>query len=217
MDTMTATRETIDLTLIFDPETLWPDPEQCPDWPIYESEMSRAMNSGATRRHAADRLAALGLALHRNKPARAPTKSEAQAAVDAHFVSGAAPNWRWGVLGFGQLRPSRITSEDADAIVQATHIRGWLRKLDAREARAAQSEADSKRRDLQRKIDFHADNAESRRAELATLAEAEARHLQRIEDEKAFCRAAEIRRLLQDGHANAVRAASELGVEPPAA
>ncbi|WP_442577763.1 hypothetical protein ACSBOB_19600 [Mesorhizobium sp. ASY16-5R] len=217
MDTMTATRETIDLTLIFDPAILWPDPEACPEWPLFENERSRTMNGGQGREHAEKRLASIDVALRRNKPARAPSNAEALAAQKRYFQTGNPPDGRWRVLGFGNLKPANVTSDDADAIVQATHIRGWLRKLDARQAAAAQAEADRKRRDLQRKIDFHADNAEGRKAELASLAEAEARHLQRIEDEKAFFRAFELRRMLQDGHAEAVRAATQLGVEPPAA
>lgn len=217
---MNAQAQTIadqpDLTLALDATTLWPDPESCPDWPLYRDNLSAQMNSIGGRKDAEDRLQALGGALNRG-PGRLvpPTKAMAERALAEHFSPGNAGNWRWDVLGLTDKRPSRATNQVADLIVEAAHIRGYLRKLDARTKRAAQEAAEREElRARQTLVDFNA-HAKRLVEEYASLADAAQRHQQRLDDEKAFGRRSHIPQELSFAHFDACRAASKLGVERP--
>lgn len=204
-----------DLSQIFDPVELWEDPEDCPDWPLMD-ENSRHMNPTFSRQDAENRLVRLRYMLNKQtEDLPAPTKSEAAGARARYFTEGVAPSWRWNELGFGRLRPARRDSDVAELLVEAVHLRGHLRKLDARIASAERANADSERRKLEVQVSNYVDNVDQLKAELASLANAEARHRDRLEDEKAFHRCYDIRRSLQVDRASAQIAAGKLGVALP--
>lgn len=69
-----------DLTRTLDHEALWPDPEDCPDWPLYPNDLSRQMNMPRTRADAEKRLHSFALQLNGGNPVHAPTTEERKSA-----------------------------------------------------------------------------------------------------------------------------------------
>ena len=211
----------IDRTMILDPAELWPDPLDCPDWP-YETGTRRY--EGLRGRVGAEARLDM-LARHLNRGAsqdrngglvlRAPTKAERDAMFARTFRREGA---RWYDLGLIDLAPAdRVVEADAGVIVDAAHVRGYLRKLDALEAKAAEDKERREREQAQRAVDGYATALANGRTEIASLAEAVARHEQRIADERAFARAHSLKQTLSMGHFDAVQAARKLGIEPPPA
>lgn len=221
MSAVEMTVEPIDLTLIIDPAQQWPDPESCPDWPLMD-ELSARMNSIGGPQDAQSRLATLERSLNRAPDARdfkMPTQAEKKSALDEHFApsQGASGNWRWDRLGFAHLIPRRRTSNVADMIVEAAHIRGYLRKLEKRADREQAARAASKRAALERDVESYQPDLERLQGELDGISEAAQRHWQRLEDERAFHRANDLRRAIKDTHSRAAASAAELGIEIPPA
>src|SRR3546814_11144061 len=77
----------------------------------------------------------------------------------------------------------RTTESQAQLIVDAAHVRGYLRKLDAEEARAAEAKDRNERAKAETTLDRWLTSVAEGGKELASLADAAARHKQRIEDE----------------------------------
>ncbi|RFC68161.1 MULTISPECIES: hypothetical protein [Mesorhizobium] len=205
-----------DLAMTFDPEVLWPDANDCPDWPLMD-ENSRRMNPSFSRFDAENRLKRLRYMLNKGtEDLRPPTKAEAEQAKELLFEAGTAPNWRWVALGFKGMRPARRDNDAAEMVLEAVHVRGWLRKLDERAASAAKATAAREQDRLKFAVSTYVDNVEGLKAELASLEEAAARHAQRAADEQAFNRANAIRQSLQWDRSAAVVAAKQLGIELPA-
>lgn len=112
------------------------------------------------------------------------------------------------VTGNKATARSRITNGSA--------MRGYLRKLAALEVKAAEDQKLRELDDARQRLDGYNRSVEAGRAELVELAEAEARHKQRIEDEKAFHRCNALRQNLRVSHFDVSQAAAKLGVEAPA-
>jgi len=205
-----------DLTLILNPSEIWPEPSDCPAWPLASNKVSAAQNPPGSRHDAEQRLASLHKALNGDKPVRAPTDDERHRLIERHFtdeplVAGySGSNWKYQTLGLPFIR-DRVASDKAPAlIVEAAHVRGHLRHL------AAKAEADENARAEaeEAKLKDQAENWPARekaiRKELDSLAEAEARHQQRLDDEQAVFRANELRQQLSLGQRSADRAAAKL-------
>lgn len=209
-----------DLTLTLSADELWPEPTDCPDWPMYLDANQARANGPRTRQDAEQRLATLAQVLNGESLVHPPSQKERKQLTERYFTAEPlAPgyrgaNWSYERLGLPFIR-NRAPGGTPDQIVECAHLRGWLRKLDAAAKQQDKAGKDSKKAALKRRLDRFVETAPDRQAELEQLAEAENRHRQRIEDEKAHIRAHELRQALRNGHAEAVAAANELGVEPP--
>lgn len=205
-----------DLTRIKDPAEIWPDPLDCPDWPL--SSGSAIRDGAMTREHAAARLAAVETQLNPDgAELRKPNEADVEHVMTAHFRAlnpgeGGGSSQRAAALGFEGWRPITVAG---NRILEAIHLRGFLRKMDAAAeaevADAAATEAEAHRRKLAR----YETERQSGLAELEALAEAEARHLQHLADKAAWARSEDIRRALRIKHSTARKAAWALGEPEP--
>lgn len=212
-----AAETTLDRTRILDIEKLWPDPLDCPDWPIEfnHGHTQRRYNGRKGRDGAVEQLERLGELLNRGGRLHKPTAEEREDAFNRVFTRGGASFRPAQELGLDLSPLDRTTEKQAEMIIQAAHVRGYIRKLDALQARAAEDEKRRKTEAAQKTVDGFAVLVDSSRKELTELAEAEARHRQRIEDERAFARCSDIRKNLMLAHGEARMAAHQLGVEEP--
>jgi len=204
----------IDRTMIFDPINVWPDALDCPDWPMLTATMRY---EGPRGRYGAEaRLESVAACLNRGDGRlTAPNDGDRDAVISRTFKRAGS---KWAALGLRDLSPLGMMAEaEADLIVEACHLRGYLRKLDALEVKAAK---DKERRELAQArytLDSYGPEAAGELAEYAELAEAAARHEQRIADEAASRRARALRDHMIAVHGEAVSAARRLDEQPPAA
>lgn len=206
----------IDKTLIINPAEVWPEPSDCPTWPLNRDAKSAAMNGPGNRQDAEQRLAKLHNALHGDKPTRAPSDAERQKLIERHFTgeplsagySGA--KWQYEALGMPFIRDCSNSDNAAGMVVEAAHIRGYLRKLDAKAEADAKARAAAEDARLRDKAEGWPAREKALQKELDSLAEAEARHKQALEDEQAARRCVEIRQQLRNGQQQAQKAAAEL-------
>lgn len=211
--------DVIDRTMTLDPAKLWPDALACPDWPVLNAVQVQHGQLITGRASAEQRLNTLAVKLNGGnyRNLRAPTPDEREAMQAETFKAGTPDNPRWDALGLGDLKPSQPTYRNlAELMVEAAHIRGYLRKLDAQEMKAAADRDRRGREQDQARVDSYAKQVERDTTELAELAEAVKRHEQRLADERAFRRASDLKNALIVGHSNAAQAAVRLGIEAPA-
>lgn len=88
-----------------------------------------------------------------------------------------------------------------------------MRKIEAREARAAKAKDDAEKSSLQATVDAFPDVLAEYQARLAKAEAGEARHLQRLADEADARRASDLRGQIEAIRAEAERAAARLGVK----
>lgn len=208
----TTSSPVVDLTMVLDPAELWPDAGQCPDWPYVPPTNLDFIPRG--RKAAEDALAALRSHLAHGAPTRDPSPAE-QAALRVELFRTDQPENAWairhGVFGLGPRGP---IDRRPDAVVQAAHIRGYLRRLNHEADRAGAMKAHNDRigaeRNLERAVATHAETL----AEYEGLAEAAARHQQRLDDERAFFRRNEIKRHVLPGLSEQARQASNTLGQP---
>ena len=206
---MTANAQ-IDLTRILDPAELWPDPEACPDWPLDASHVN--LDGGSAQR----RLESLYQALNRTSgPVPVPTPEQAAASRAEHFRPGPTNIPRWTALGITDLQPASRTSDYTNLMVEAAHIRGHRRKLEARESRRQAHAADLARSAHQNRLDGFPAAQEAVLADLGRVGPGAARHARLEQDEKDYWAWIEAKRILQGIQDDATRAAKAVGVEPP--
>lgn len=202
----------VDLTMVFDPAAVWPDPQACPDWSM-RGAGERVLCSQAD---AEDRLLVLHQSLGRGMPTRLPSPEDLTSVRETYFkeCTGVGP---WSLtLGFpGYTWRDHVRESEARLIVEALHLRGYLRKVEVREARQAESREAAERRHLEEAVAGYAQRAEGLQARLNGAKAGEARHLQRVADEADAAEAADVRRSLQALHTGAVTGATALGVDPP--
>jgi hypothetical protein len=214
---MLATRAVptiIDRTMTFDPVNVWPDALDCPDWPLLTDTMRY---DGPRGRYGAEaRLESVAAFLNRGEGRlTAPDDNDREQVIARTFKRSPG---KWGGLGFPDLSPLGILAEqDAELIVEACHLRGYLRKLDALEVKAATDKERLELAQARHTLDSYGPEAAGEMAEYAKLAEAAARHKQSVADEAAFHRCRMLRGHVESIHAAAVSAARRLGEEPPVA
>ena len=209
-----------DLTQLRDPVALWPDPNDCPDWPYVS--MGERRGDLPTREMAEAKLATHIAVMHgEDATLRTPTKAEVDEAVRRYFTV-LEPGSRSGktdlfeALGYAGLNTSSSDNGGfAVRIVESTHIRGWLRKLDASEALNKEMTAGRDQRQVRSRVTAYTGIRDEYLAELERLAEAENRHLQAKADALAHARSVELRRSLRVRFDDAQRAARELGESVP--
>jgi len=208
-----------DLAQIIAPETLWPEPMDCPDYPL---DTGMGQRFGAPRSDMADaraKLTNLVDILNSGSLVREPTKDEAQALFERHFQptvegenSGSQQRLEcMGLVGWRKMPGDNL----AMRIAEAAHLRGYIRKLKHEEKTGAETAAQAKQDDLARHLANSTAQIEAAQARLADLADAEARHVQRVEDERAHLEAVDLRRSMLRRHEAAVKAAHELGADAP--
>jgi len=208
-----------DLTQVLDVAELWPEPADCPAWPLNANQQSAAMNPPAPRSAAEQRLTTLNRALNGENPVREPTDDERQRLIEKHFtdepLNAAYPgaDWRYSALGLPFIRDRVPSDKTPGMIVEAAHLRGYLRKMDAKAERDAKAQAEAEQRRLQHKVEGFPERRQALIDELESLAEAEARHQQMLEDEKAAQRCRDLRQRIEGMARQAREAADQLGVE----
>ena len=217
---MTDQKALPDLTLLRDPADIWPEPTDCPDWPY--STGGSLQGLPPTKEDAEAVLANHIAALHgKDATLRKPTKAETEDAISRYFSViepgvGSGKIARFTALGYAGLNRALSDSGGfASRIVESTHIRGWLRKLDAAEEQNKTLQAGRDERQLQGRLHRYKTICDSHVAELSELSEAEERHLQAKADMLAHARCVELRRTLRARHADAEAAAREMGVDAP--
>ena len=205
-----------DLTLLRDPAALWPDATACPEWPFMMGQMR---DERPTREQAEAALEKCIAQLHPNgQLRRAPTQAEVEGAIVYYFRkrepgegAGSTKYDYFDAMGYEGLAKGFEKPTLAFCIVEATHLRGYLRKLDAEAEIAKENKARRDEDGLKVKVSRFEMMRGAHLAELDRLAEAEARHLQARADQMAHARCVELRRQLRLSHDDARAAARELG------
>lgn len=217
---MTDANTKPDLTLLRDPAAIWPDPMDCPDWPLLAGGERKSLRP--TREEAEGALANHIEALHgAGATLRPPTKGETEAAIARYFQvrepgTGGGSSGRFDALGYQGLRKALSdTWGHSSRIIESTHIRGYLRKLDAEEEQANSIRVRRDEGQLKARVSRYTSIRGERLAELDKLKEAEERHLQMLADQRAHARCVEVRRQLRIGYADAKAAANDLGIDVP--
>lgn len=210
--------EVADLTMTFNPAEFWPDAQACPDWPVLDVHDPGNWMRG--RRPAVERLERLQAMLSGDHAVRSPTAAEVERSKAEHFQQldnpRVSPNVRWYQIGFTGYGPRRANDQRAaDHIVEALHLRGYLRKLDEQDAQRAERAKADETAHQRRYVDSYTASLPGKLKQLDELAPAIARHKQRLEDEAAVQRASNIKQEVRHGYAEARRAASALGVDMP--
>lgn len=211
-DANRALADVIDRRQVLDPAALWPGPVKCPDWPAVAAHQRYDGSRGKAAAEA--RLELLGQLLNRGSgKLRSPTEDERAEEFARLFRKTGS---QWHHLGIPSLSPLGMLAEnDATLIVEAAHIRGYLRKLEAIAERDAEADRRRKESIARRTLEKYRSISATSIAEIKAMAEAAERHRQRIEDEKAFYRSKELRRQLDAMHSEAVTAAHALGLGVP--
>lgn len=187
----------VDLTMTLDPVAIWPDPETCPDWPLTTDSFNRGMNPPRSLSQALEHLSHLSRALNDGKPVTAPSDAQRAELHERYFTARTNPyatHRVWDALGLTDIRAaSPGVNSTAEQIVQACHLRGYIRKLSERD-RLARERAEAHRiASLQAKVADTPAMLARFEAELAEAEKGEKRHLQRLADERDAARAAELR------------------------
>lgn len=201
-----------DRTRILDPHDFWPSVRECPDWPNLSP--SQRYDGPTGRAGAEQRLEAIGRYLNRAATSlHAPSPEERDNEFSRVFKRTGTP---WFALGIMNLSPlGRLAEDDARMIVEACHIRGYLRKLEAASARDAEAAEQRKLAEARRTLEQYRATVPGEIEEIKSLAEAVARHQQRLEDERAVGRSRMLRDHVETLHSEAVRAAHTLGLGVP--
>lgn len=209
-----------DLTLIRDYVEIWPDPMDCPDYPFVDFGHIQG-KARLDRDEAEATLAALRDDLHpQGVILRAPTKEEAEELLQKHFrpsvpTESDGQERRIANLGFAGWRAQPGGKKIVRQIVDAVHLRGYLRKLDAEQEAAEISEAEAENQRLKRSVDEYETARGTYDRQMETLAEGDARYRQWLADKRAYAQAEDMRRNLATRHVHARQAAAELGQDEP--
>jgi hypothetical protein len=209
-----AAKSAPDRTQILDPKDYWPNVRECPDWPHLGQH--QRYNGPCGKAGAEARLEAIGWHLNRAAATlHVPTADERTSDFARIFKrSGSFSNWY--ALGIIDLSPlGRLAEDEASMMVEACHIRGYLRKLDDAVLRDAEAAEQRKQAEARRTLERYRADTPDRIEEINSLAEAAARHQQRIDDEAAFRRRDMLIQSVGGGHSEAVKAAHSLGLGVP--
>ncbi len=205
-----------DLTLGFDPADIWPDPMDCPPYPRF----AKTVTDRATllERLTGAVVTVSGFASEYSKP----DPDAVSVFVADHFGPRIArfsdPTCEFlDRMGepFAGKYPDPNKSHRAMALIEAIHLRGWLRKLETLDAKAKDEERAKAERRARARLDEWEKEVAELTAAIADRAEAEARHRQRVADERAAKANSGARHTLERHHRAAVEAAQVLGIDPP--
>ena len=203
-----------DRTCILDPKEFWPNERACPDWPALTANGCYDGQRGKAGAEA--RLAAIGQHLNRAaKSVHAPTSDE-RTAEFARTFRRSGTFYNWPSIGIFNLSPLGMLAEnEAMLMVEACHIRGYLRKLEAAAKRDEDAAEQRKQAEARRTLEDYRATVPGLVDEIGSLAEAVARHRQREADEIAVSRDRMLRDQVDTLHSQAIRAAHTLGLGVP--
>ena len=206
-----------DLTMMRDPVEIWPDPMDCPDYPLVLQGVNP--DGPYSRDDAQDALRRLSGILNGKGPLRAPTDVERAEALEQYFEPAKRgirfpDQAAFGARGFAGLIPAR-GDKRADLIARAVHLRGYLRKLDALAEQRAQAAQDRQDSAARRKVAAWAGYIAGLEAEAKGLADGAARYHQFLADKRAFYRLMTLRGEVSEVLKEATAAAAELGEDAP--
>ncbi len=203
-----------DLTMIRDPAQVWPDAQDCPDFPV--NGRGAEPQPAWSREEAEARLRSLSRKLNPDGELREPTDEERADLMERYFkkpTPGIAANERMAKQGFPGLVSNR--TGEGFQIAEAFHLRGYLRKL-ADHAASQQKATEQRDQDrLKSTVDTFQQRAKAAQDEAEALAESARRYRQWEADRLAQRRLEAIPDDLARMHRAAVEAASELGIEAP--
>jgi hypothetical protein len=201
-----------DRTQILDPRDYWQTASSCPDWPRVSG--TRRYDGPVGKVGAEQRLEAIGSYLNRGASTLHVPTSDERASEFARIFKHDGGTWY--SLGINNLSPlGRLAEGEADLIVEACHIRGYLRKLEAQAVRDAEAKEQAKLSEARRTLENYRTTALAEIEEINSLAEAAARHEQRLADEQAAARTRMLRQHVGVLHSAAVGAAHTLGLSVP--
>ncbi|SLN09977.1 hypothetical protein ROJ8625_00137 [Roseivivax jejudonensis] len=201
-----------DLTMVRDPASIWPDPFECPDYPL--TVAGERLTGAYSRAQAEQKLRTLSKQMNGNHSLHKPSEHERSAALSTHFKQqrGHGPaRPLMNALGFTDMAPT----QQGKLIAQAVHLRGYLRKLEARDAereKAAQERREHKARSKLERYSSYVDGLEAEADELLARAE---RYRQFLADKAAYHRVMDLRTEIDATHREAATAAAELGEPSP--
>lgn len=218
LDTLTArgsakdAETRIDRTRILDPKDFWPKATDCPDWPHLRP--SQVYMGARGKAGAEARLEHIGTFLNRGTGTLCVPSDTERDGEFARTFRRSGGNWYH--LGINNLSPlGRMVEDEASLIVEACHIRGYLRKLEAIADQQAEAAEQRKKAEARRTLEDYRAKAPGHVAEIKELAEAVARHRQREEDERAVGLDRMHRDQLDTLYSAAVSAAHTLGLSVP--
>ncbi|KQM13835.1 hypothetical protein [Novosphingobium sp. Leaf2] len=205
-----------DRTRILDEKRYWPDERACPNWPHLPGNMRYDGMTG--KAGAEQRLSVIGQILNQAATSLHIPSSDEVIAEFSRVFRRSGTFYNWPAIGILDLSPLGMMAEkDAMLMVEACHIRGYLRKLEAAAKRDEESAKERKQSEARRALEEYRSTVPSYVEELSGLADAVARHQQRLDDEKAVQRTQMLRQHAETLHSSAVQAAHTLGLSVPEA
>lgn len=206
-----------DLTMLRDPIAIWPDAQDCPDYPLQIAGYQH--KSALTRAEAEGQLRHFSGILNGEGPLRVPSEAERADAIERYFKPEARGVRIPGQEGFDARGFRGLVgapgNKHADLMAKAVHLRGYLRKLAEREERAKQNARDRKDNGARHKLDEYAAHLEGLEVRAKALAEGAARYRQHVADKGSFYQLLTMRSELSKVQAEASAAAQELGEAAP--
>ncbi|MFN3824098.1 MAG: hypothetical protein ACK4RN_08980 [Pseudorhodobacter sp.] len=201
-----------DLTMIVDPVTLWPKPEDCPVG-LFDLDLPQPQAEAM--------LASLVHRCNGGKATRKPTPAECASALAAHFsernraISGMWER-QWDAMGgpFPGLAPNNHSGLSHD-IVRALYLRGHVRRLQHVADQSAKRRVADAQRAQAGKVAAFPDHLQNAEAEIAACTEAAARHAQRMKDERMARGLPHLRFSLEAVWRDACNAAKTIGEPAP--
>lgn len=209
-----AAKSSPDRTHILDPKDFWPNVRECPDWPHLGPNQRYDGPRGKAGAEA--RLETIGWHLNRGTTSLHVPSADERTSEFARIFKRTGSFGNWYSLGIIDLSPLGMMAEnEAMLMVEACHIRGYLRKLEDAAVRDAEAAVQRKEAAARRTLERYRAETPATIAEIGALAEAAARHQQRIDDEAAARRWRMLTESVEGGHTEAVKAAHALGLSAP--
>jgi hypothetical protein len=174
-----------DLTMLRDPEKLWPDPNDAPDYP----------NDGHQSPYPIERarqvLKSISLELNCGRPVRRPSDEERETLL------------------------RKANARERAMIDRAAALRGYIRKLETRAAEAKRRKAERERERATRVLDNFREHVGNVAKERRELEKGFKRHLAFLRDKEAYTRMMFMRVELENAQRAAAEAARSLDRKPP--
>lgn len=131
-------------------EDYWPNERACPDWPMLGKGQVYSGRTG--KAGAEERLEALGRYLNRGSISlHVPTADERSAEFARVFKRRGTKWYSFGIVDLSPL--GMMTEDEAGMMIEACHIRGYLRKLEAASIRDAEAAEQRKQAEARRTLE----------------------------------------------------------------
>lgn len=203
-----------DLSLTRDPAEIWPKPESCPDFPL-----GGHLGSALSKQDAELRLKRLCATL--NGPtnnSRTPTIEEREKIELKHFrkpMRGLASPQQERLAGQGFPGLIPIPGSQGHVIAEALHLRGHIRKLEARETSSQKDIVDTKKKHAERAKARFDSLVEGLEKQIPELLERTKRYTEHLADQQAYHKVMGMRDAIEDDARSAQAAAQAAEVDGP--